>query len=147
MNRDSRVFVNFFYYASIALVFVGVVGFIIFKTTDIKTVTVDRFGNCMFEDLTGIFCPGCGMTRSMTALIDLKPVKSLLYHVLPICAICCVLYIIIKETTYRVFGNKRKLLGLNDREIINMIVALIFIVLFQWVFKLVLLFGFHIKTL
>ncbi len=38
---------------------------------------------CPFKAMTGIACPGCGMTRAITSLIDGRPGDALLYN--PFC--------------------------------------------------------------
>ena len=35
---------------------------------------------CAFQNLFGIFCPGCGGSRSLNALLNFKPLKSLFYY-------------------------------------------------------------------
>ena len=39
---------------------------------------------CLFHELTGFYCPGCGGTRAVLALLAGHPVLSFLYH-LPWC--------------------------------------------------------------
>lgn len=39
---------------------------------------------CVFLTLTGFCCPGCGGTRATLALLHLHPIRSLLYHPLPL---------------------------------------------------------------
>lgn len=36
--------------------------------------------SCLFRQMTGLYCPGCGGTRALLALLQGHPVKSLLYH-------------------------------------------------------------------
>lgn len=45
---------------------------------------------CGFRKLTGLYCPGCGGTRSVMALLKGKLLTSLYYHPLPL--YCAVLY-------------------------------------------------------
>ncbi|MCM1107306.1 MAG: DUF2752 domain-containing protein [Blautia sp.] len=43
----------------------------------------DRLGGlppCMIHSLTGLYCPGCGGTRAVTALLQGHLLKSLFYH-------------------------------------------------------------------
>ncbi|MBQ6855594.1 MAG: DUF2752 domain-containing protein, partial [Lachnospiraceae bacterium] len=35
---------------------------------------------CMFRMLTGLYCPGCGGTRAVKALLTGHPIQSFLYH-------------------------------------------------------------------
>ena len=41
---------------------------------------------CGFHELTGLYCPGCGGTRSVLALLRFRPLRSVMYHPLPIYA-------------------------------------------------------------
>ena len=44
-----------------------------------------RVGDCLLRDATGFYCPGCGGTRSLLALLRLDPVTSFLaYPLIPI---------------------------------------------------------------
>ena len=38
------------------------------------------FPPCAFHSLTGYYCPGCGGTRSLIALLEGKVILSLFYH-------------------------------------------------------------------
>ncbi|MBP1748604.1 MAG: hypothetical protein H6Q52_1143 [Deltaproteobacteria bacterium] len=49
----------------------------------IETVTEAVPAFCPFKAITGIACPGCGMTRAMTSLIDGRPGDAILYN--PFC--------------------------------------------------------------
>lgn len=35
---------------------------------------------CLLHTLTGYYCPGCGGTRAVYALLHLHPIRSFLYH-------------------------------------------------------------------
>ena len=39
---------------------------------------------CGFHELTGFYCPGCGGTRSTLSLLKFRPLRSFLYHPLPL---------------------------------------------------------------
>ena len=35
---------------------------------------------CVFQELTGLYCPGCGGTRALKALMKGDVITSILYH-------------------------------------------------------------------
>lgn len=35
---------------------------------------------CILRRLTGFYCPGCGGTRALLALLEGRPLRSFLYH-------------------------------------------------------------------
>ena len=48
---------------------------------------------CLFHELTGFYCPGCGGTRAALALAAGHPVLSFLYHPLvPYCALVALVF-------------------------------------------------------
>lgn len=67
-----------------------------------KVFRVDPFGwipfidrGCYFHRITGLYCPGCGGTRAVRALLSLNPVQSFLYHPLPVCLAGLYIYFMI----------------------------------------------------
>lgn len=46
---------------------------------------------CLFQQMTGLYCPGCGGTRAVRALLAGHPFLSFLYHpVVPYMAVVAV---------------------------------------------------------
>ena len=37
---------------------------------------------CVFREITGLYCPGCGMTRLVISLLELDPVQAFRYNML-----------------------------------------------------------------
>jgi len=60
---------------------------------------------CLFQRMTGLYCPGCGGTRAVRALLSGHPVLSFLYH--PVAAASWILYF--------ATGNRRFRPELDDR--------------------------------
>ena len=58
------------------LVLLAVIGFIIVSYIFMQTDT----GKCTFLDKFKLYCPGCGGTRSLYALLQLNIIKSFVYN-------------------------------------------------------------------
>ncbi|MCR5415668.1 MAG: DUF2752 domain-containing protein [Pseudobutyrivibrio sp.] len=52
---------------------------------------------CPFHALTGLYCPGCGGTRAVIALLTGHPIKSFLYHPLVLYVALLLVYIAIRK--------------------------------------------------
>ena len=82
---------------------------------------------CIFYEITGLYCPGCGMTRAVKALVRLDVYSSfrnniLLYTVFPI--------IFILEIMNLKFKNNKKSKKIyNTVMIIILIITIIFAIL------------------
>lgn len=48
---------------------------------------VHGYDLCIIHRLAGLYCPGCGMTRACFALFSGHFLRSLAYHVIPVCAV------------------------------------------------------------
>ncbi len=49
---------------------------------------------CLFHVITGLYCPGCGNSRAMHALLCLHPMEALRYNYLMPLEIVYVLYVV-----------------------------------------------------
>ncbi|MBQ4301356.1 MAG: DUF2752 domain-containing protein [Lachnospiraceae bacterium] len=47
---------------------------------------------CVFHELTGLYCPGCGGTRAVIALLSGHPWISFLYHPIVIYSVVAICY-------------------------------------------------------
>lgn len=70
---------------------------------------------CLFQMMTGLYCPGCGGTRAVRALLSGHPVLSFLYHpVVPYMASVDV-WAAVSWILYFATGNRRFRPELDDR--------------------------------
>ena len=102
-----------------------------------------RFPDCVFETITGIYCPGCGGTRSLIALFQGHFVRSFLFH--PAVPYAFIVFIVFMT---KMFLLKHFGIGCeHPGRILVFIYIGIGITLVQWIVKLVLLLGYGIPTL
>lgn len=56
---------------------------------------------CVFHELTGLYCPGCGMTRALASLANLEIYQAIRYNALIIFLVpAFLLYIVFKIKSY-----------------------------------------------
>lgn len=62
--------------------------------------------NCIFKNITGLFCPLCGMTHSFDSIIRLNIVQSLRYNALGLLTFILMAFIALKLIAEIVFGRR-----------------------------------------
>lgn len=67
-----------FYLAAMIVVVVELIGVIVISVCDINLTTL--FPGCIFKEMTGYNCPGCGGTRAVIALLQGHFFQSFCYH-------------------------------------------------------------------
>lgn len=70
---------------------------------------IHTYSLCAFNNITGLYCPGCGITRSCFALASGHLLLSALYHIVPICAVMVYLIYMIYLFRLKRTLNKRNL--------------------------------------
>ena len=80
---------------------------------------------CQIRRLTGLLCPGCGMTRATNAFLHFHFIKSVLYN--PAALICAVLGIGLYIEQWTVFFEKPKKILPRDKWF-YIIIGIIFFV-------------------
>lgn len=92
---------------------------------------------CMFHRLSGLYCPGCGGTRAVKALLDGHLVACFLYH--PFVLYCAVLYVLFmaSHTLELLFAKRLPIRGLDFK--ISYVYIGIILILLQWMAKNLLL--------
>lgn len=85
--------------------------------------------NCSIRNKYSIYCPGCGGTRALLALIDGKILTSLYYNPLVICIIFDIVFSIITVYIEKFSYNKSRFMQYRITiKIINLIVILLLFV-------------------
>lgn len=69
---------------------------------------------CLFHELTGFYCPGCGGTRALKALLTGHPLLSILYHPLVFYCALLALWFSVSYMMYWKTKNPRFRLYLED---------------------------------
>lgn len=117
----------------------------ILQNTGILTLTSSLYP-CLFHRLSGLYCPGCGGTRAVEALLQGNLLSCFLYH--PFVFYCAVLYVwfMLTQTAERIPGllvqkksphRTPSVRGLDFK--ITYVYVGILIILFQWMLKNIIL--------
>ena len=88
---------------------------------------------CAFYRVLHIPCLGCGATRALRAFLQGDLMTSFSYHPAVPAACLSALLFMISQTAGRLSRGKIRMLTFND----GMIYALLFIILLQWIVKLI----------
>ncbi len=98
---------------------------------------------CVFEAATGLYCPGCGGTRAVIALMRGHFIKSFIYHPAVPYAFTVYTVFMVKMFLVKHFGLKS---GKDGR--INIFIYIgIGIIFVQWIVKLILLICYGISVI
>ena len=98
----------------ISLIIISLIGYYFLN----KTINLSI--PCIFNKLTGLYCPGCGITRMLFSLLELKFYQSFRYN--PLLFVYLFYYLIIYIIYF--FKNK-KLYKLGNKEQITLIIILL----------------------
>ena len=75
------------YYFGLIMLPIGLLG----SYALVKWILPHLHSNCIFWEMFGIYCPGCGGTRAVLALAQGHLLRSLWYH--PLVLYCVVMYL------------------------------------------------------
>ncbi|MGN0431726.1 MAG: DUF2752 domain-containing protein [Lachnospiraceae bacterium] len=118
------------YYICLAVCAVLGVAYLVLRILDIPITEVNPYP-CSLYTAVGLYCPGCGGTRSIAYLLQGHFIKSFLYHpAVPYTAVLVACYVL--SHTLNIF-TKGKVKAMLFRPIYFYI--LIAIILIQWIVK------------
>ena len=95
---------------------------------------------CMLHQLTGLYCPGCGGTRAVMALIKGRCLSSFFYHPVVLYSFLLAAYFMISNTI-QLCGKGRWNIGMKYKD--RYLYILIGILLGNWVVQNIFIFAGH----
>lgn len=128
MRNKSKTIEDYFYFiGNVLLIVVLIFVFVHFKQA--KFLRFIKFPPCLFHLLTGFYCPGCGGTRAVKALLHGRIIQSFYYH--PIVFYGTVIYacFMITQTIER-FSSHHIRIGMRYHNGYVLVMAAIIIVNF-----------------
>ncbi len=96
---------------------------------------------CIFHQVTGFYCPGCGGTRAVLALVKGNMIQSFLYHPIVVYTAGLLIWYGISHVLEWITKGKLKI-GMRFRN--GYVYAGLFIVLINWLIRNFLLFQYGI---
>ena len=115
------------YYVCLALIGIWALIYVVMKIFNISLQDLNM-PTCVLYDLAGLYCPGCGGTRSVISLMHFDVVRSFLYHpVVPYTAVVVGLFVI--THTLNIF-TKGKVKAMKFRPIYLYIMLAIIVLQF-----------------
>lgn len=90
-----------------------VLGIFIFLKCFVFSITAN-FPSCFFRDTFQVYCPACGNTRSVLALLRGDLLQSLRYNITPIILLCLLGGLYLEAVNYYVLKNYKKIFPRNQ---------------------------------
>lgn len=90
-----------------------VLGMFIFLKCFVFSITAN-FPSCFFRDTFQVYCPACGNTRSVLALLRGDLLQSLRYNITPIILLCLLGGLYLEAVNYYVLKNYKKIFPRNQ---------------------------------
>lgn len=114
-DRERKHLERNFYTIGMCLPCIAVI-FLLLWNFITSGLTAGRMIPCLFHMVTGFYCPGCGGTRAVAALLRGQICISFLYHpIVPYCA-AVYLWFMASHTVERMTGHRWKV-GMRYRNL------------------------------
>ena len=127
---------------------VGLIALTLYYSGVLKAL--EPYNYCVFKRTVGLYCPGCGGTRAVKALLSGHPLLSLYAH--PAVLYYAVLYVVfmIRMFCSLHFSGVTGFPGflsrpVSEKRIVNLIIAGIILIFAQWIVKNAVLVFLHYK--
>lgn len=102
------------YILGLSLLALAVFGMTVLRVFHISLT--DIVPGCFLYHLTGLYCPGCGATRALTALMEGHPVRSFVYHPVVNYVVFLGLWFLLSQTIQRISRGKLRI-GMKYRDL------------------------------
>ena len=123
MNQDKKLRQNSIIKRDAILIGGGILYYVFIKITGFSIP-------CIFRMITGLLCPGCGITRCLTALADLQLKRAFSYNQYVFFSGPIILFLIIKnDIIYAQYGNRKSSKFDNALILICIITGLLYAVI------------------
>lgn len=103
-----------FYLAGWGAVLAGILLGVFIRITGFNPLVLLR--PCMFHALTGFYCPGCGGTRAVRALLNAQLIESFLCHPFVLYAAVVSVWFMVSQTIERISKGRIRI-GMHFREV------------------------------
>lgn len=91
---------------------------------------------CVFHKVTGLDCPGCGMTRASIAIVKFEFIESIKFNVTVMYGFICYIVFMIVQTSHKYFGTK----GFSEKLVGILIYIGVAVLILQFFIKIILCF-------